>query len=173
MDISIRNITHDDLEIVKIINEATLPENYPRKLWEFWISNYAKYSFVSVCNLSINGYIISDNEKIISFAVRENYRHNNIGTKLFLNCLNSTTNDIVLHCRKSNIVALNMYKKYDFIITKEISNYYKDKEDAYEMKRKYDTNTIHLLNNIKNKNDLEKLKKKYYYIKIIKNHLLM
>jgi hypothetical protein len=57
------------------------------------------------------------------------------------------------------MVALNMYKKYGFVITKEISNYYKDKEDAYEMEREYNTNTIHLLNNIKNKNDLEKLKK--------------
>lgn len=138
MDIQIKNIEKKHLNIVKLINELSLPERYPIQLWEHWIEKYNNYSFIAENNNNVLGYIICDNDKIISLAVRDNYRHNNIGKKLMTFCLKSITNDIKLCCRKSNIIALNLYKKNGFEIQYEIENYYSNpKENGYELIRKY------------------------------------
>ncbi len=41
---------------------------------------------------------------------------------------------IVLEVRVSNVTAQNLYRKYDFIIENTKTKYYKDKEDAYDMR---------------------------------------
>lgn len=162
MDINIRNIQYDDLKIVKLLNESILSENYPIKLWEYWIEKYKKYSFVALYNDVIIGYIICDNNKIISLAVKENYRHLGIGTKLLTTCLSVIKSDIYLHCRKSNNIALKFYEKYGFIIKKKLLNFYNfPKDNAYLLCRKYKKIDIITLDS---KSEKEKLKKELLYI---------
>lgn len=136
LNIFIRNIEYDDIQFVKFLNEKYLSENYPIKLWEYWVEKFNKYSFVCICNSSIVGYIISDNTKIISFVVKENYRKYGIGKQLMSKCLTHTTNDIELHCRISNLPALKLYEKFNFTPVETIHNYYSfPKEDAFLLKR--------------------------------------
>lgn len=79
-----------------------------------------------------NHYEITD---IINIAVKEEYQHNNIGSKLMEYLLNNTkASKIMLEVNEKNINALNFYKKYNF---KEINrrNKYYGENDAIIMER--------------------------------------
>lgn len=158
MKIIIRNMKYTDLSKVKSLNEITLPENYAFSTWENWFNKGKKYSFVALDNSLIIGYILCDGKQLISLSVNEKYRHNGIGNQLILNSLSILKNDIDLYCRVSNKIALNLYKKYGFIIKEELQNYYRNpSENGYIMVRKYIpiTNIIPI-NNIKKKINIQK-----------------
>jgi len=138
MKIVIKQIKFNDLNRIIEINENCLPENYSK---DFWTQQYYKSkctSYVAYNSGIIIGYILCDNNSIISFAIDENYRRNGIGKQLLLNCLNSVSNNIKLYCRVHNINAFTLYKKLNFNIIDEISEYYMNPIDnAYVMEWKY------------------------------------
>jgi len=143
MKILIRNINDNDLSNVKELNELLLPENYPLEIWEDWFNKGKEFSFIAIDNLTVIGYILCDGKKIISLAIKSEYRHNGIGKQLILNCLSVIENNIGLYCRISNLIAINLYKNCGFNIYKKINGYYQSldkeklREDGYLMVRKY------------------------------------
>jgi len=87
------------------------------------------------------GYIalmdLGKDAKIISFAVKKEFRRKGIGTKLLKTaierCKQRGKERILLEVRVSNTVAQRLYKKNGFKIVDVIPNYYNDGEDAYLM----------------------------------------
>ncbi len=87
------------------------------------------------------GYIalmdLGKDAKIISFAVKKEFRRKGIGTKLLKTaierCKQRGKERILLEVRVSNTVAQRLYKKNGFKIIDVIPNYYNDGEDAYLM----------------------------------------
>ncbi len=77
------------------------------------------------------------NAKIVSFAVRREFRGRGIGGKLLKaaieRCRQRGKERILLEVRVSNTVAQRLYKKNGFEIIDVIPNYYNDGEDAYLM----------------------------------------
>jgi len=75
--------------------------------------------------------------KIISFAVKREFRGKGIGTKLLKTaierCKQRGKERILLEVRVSNTTAQRLYKKNGFKIIDVIPNYYNDGEDAYLM----------------------------------------
>lgn len=75
-----------------------------------------------------------DEIDIINIVVKEEYQKKKIGAKL-LDYLFKTFNDVVkynLEVRASNFKAINLYKKFDFIIVSTRKKYY-ESEDGYLM----------------------------------------
>lgn len=138
MSIIIRNMLENDLNDVKSLNEATLPENYP--MW-IWINEFVKakdFSFVALDNNKIVGYILCNKEYIVSFAVSNKYRGQGIGSKLLKMCIGKLKNNVKLQVRVNNSVAIKLYQKNGFEIKKTLPNYYMNPvEDAYLMEYKY------------------------------------
>jgi len=75
--------------------------------------------------------------KIISFAVKKEFRGKGIGSKLLRaaidRCRQKGKERLLLEVRVSNEVAQRLYKKNGFKIIDVIPNYYNDGEDAYLM----------------------------------------
>ncbi|HIP25768.1 MAG TPA: ribosomal-protein-alanine N-acetyltransferase [Archaeoglobus profundus] len=87
------------------------------------------------------GYIaimdLGTNAKIISFAVKKEFRRKGIGTKLLKaaikRCKEKGKRKILLEVRISNKIAQHLYKKNGFKVIDVIPNYYSDGESAYLM----------------------------------------
>ena len=95
-----------------------------------------------VCRLNnkIIGYFFSKNVKneyhILNFALKKNYQHRGYGNFFFNIIINEYILDgsVFLEVKRSNLPAINFYKKFNF---KEIGfkkKYYSDGEDAIIMK---------------------------------------
>lgn len=75
-----------------------------------------------------------DEIDIINIVVKEEYQHKKIGTKL-LDYLFKCYDDVIkynLEVRASNLKAINLYKKFDFVIVNTRKKYYEG-EDGYFM----------------------------------------
>jgi len=87
------------------------------------------------------GYIaimdLGANAKIMSFAVKREFRRKGIGTKLLKaaikRCKEKGKRKILLEVRISNTVAQHLYKKNGFKVIDLLPNYYNDGESAYLM----------------------------------------
>lgn len=83
---------------------------------------------------------IFDNIDVISVAVANKYKRQGIGTLLF-DILDKVSKDlkaktISLEVRVNNTAAINLYKKHNFVILREIKNYYAESnENAYFMQK--------------------------------------
>ncbi len=75
--------------------------------------------------------------KIISFAVKPEYRRMGIGTMLLRNAIERLKSRgkkrILLEVRVSNVEAQRLYKKFGFKTISTLPRYYSDGEDAYLM----------------------------------------
>ena len=114
-------------------SEAALSEELSNKFSRF---------FVALLNGEIVGYIGSHNVLgevyITNVAVFPEYRCNGIGEKLIKKLIESVENEdadfITLEVRKSNVSAINLYKKCGFCTVGERKNFYeKPCEDAVLM----------------------------------------
>lgn len=102
------------------------------------LSNYLCYEYDNV----VVGYIglwITDIGSILNVAVDKKYRGKKIGSKLIEESIKvfdlNNIKEISLEVRVSNLIAINLYKKYDFKEVLIKKNYYADKEDAILMMR--------------------------------------
>lgn len=136
--IIIRNAKFMDLKCMDAVNKKNLTENYSMDYWieTFNINGGKKHSFVACFANEIIGYILANDTTIISFAINEPFRKFGIGKQLLSHCINTFQCDILLHVRKTNDIARNLYKSFDFVDNNLIEGYYIN-EDAYEMIHKY------------------------------------
>lgn len=156
---TITEVKHEELPIVKEINEVTLPENYPMYFYEMLYMNFPKAFLVAKVDGKIVGYIMCRVETafkfdtlipkvyksghIISIAVLKEYRRMGIGESLMKKAMESLKNhyncsEVYLEVRVSNMPAIKLYEKLNFKIDRIIRGYYRDGEDAYVMSRSLD-----------------------------------
>lgn len=90
---------------------------------------------------------------ITSISVLPEYRKRKIGNSIMSYIIDDTSDaeEVYLHVKISNKPAIELYKKYEFVIIKQESGIYDD-EDAYLMKR---------VNNVPKESDRKSLLKSF------------
>ncbi|ADB57514.1 ribosomal-protein-alanine acetyltransferase [Archaeoglobus profundus DSM 5631] len=130
----------DFRDIMEIDGEAFSPRN---PVYDVYIYvTYGSDLLVADIGGKVVGYIAvmdidRETSKIVSLAVKKEFRRKGIGTKLLSTaierCKERGKKKIILEVRVSNYPAQNLYKKMGFKIVDVIPNYYQDGEDAYLM----------------------------------------
>jgi ribosomal-protein-alanine N-acetyltransferase len=156
-DIIIRECTKDDLEGVIKVNEKELPEDYPYFFYKSILDSYSDAFLVATKKTNaqkIVGYIMWRVERapsidnlnlinkghLVSIAVLTPHRRQGVATALLSNSMpeikNYNISEYVLEVRVSNYSAINLYKKFGYVIKNIKKNYYRDGENAYYMVKK-------------------------------------
>lgn len=143
MDIILREMRLEDLDDVLQIEEKTFSDPWSRKSFEMEITeNLLSTNIVAQYQEKIIGYAgmwtIIDEGHITNIAVDEEYKGRSVGNYLLMGlikqCKNNEIYKITLEVRKSNVVAINLYKKHGFVEAGIRKDYYiNEKEDAIIM----------------------------------------
>jgi len=131
--------TSDYRDVLEIDKEAFAPQNATYDLYIYL--TYGSDVLVADIGGKIVGYAASmemgSEAKIMSIAVRKEYRGLGIGSKLLdeviKRCKERGKAQLFLEVRVSNKIAQQLYKKKGFRIIDIIPAYYNDGEDAYVM----------------------------------------
>lgn len=139
----IRKVNIIDLEsILEIEEDLFNGESYSYKDLEYELNDNPYSNFFC---LEIDGVIVAyidiwkmfETSSIALFAVKKGFQNKGYGSSLLeygINfCDNEKCDNISLEVRVSNEKAINLYKKYGFIIVNTRKDYYSDHEDAYLM----------------------------------------
>jgi ribosomal-protein-alanine N-acetyltransferase len=129
----------DFKDILKIEEEAFRPKNPAYDL--FIYLSYSSDLLVADIGGKVIGYIavmdMNSSSKIISFAVKKEFRGHGVGSMLLdraiERCKSRGKRSVILEVRVSNEMAQLLYKKKGFKVVDVIAGYYKDGEDAYLM----------------------------------------
>lgn len=126
------------------IEKVSFPNRnaYPNSLFEKYYKECPEGFIVAESGGEIIGYIIgrqkNDQVKIISLAVKPDFRQKGIGKKLtnFLihRFKKEGVKEISLNVRVKNKIGIAFYQKLGFKISKMIKNYYRNIDDAYSIK---------------------------------------
>lgn len=144
LTVSIRRMTEADASAVASISTAAIQDSWTEKAFIDIVQNPVYLNLVAKTNDIIIGYIsvsmAADEADITNIAVDSRYRRNGIADKL-LQCTfeyasNEGINKIFLEVRQSNLPAIALYEKNDFITLGIRKNYYSNpKEDAIIMQK--------------------------------------
>lgn len=144
MNYKIRKLKEEDIPVV-IKQEDEIFHEYDDMLEINMEINPFMYYFVLEIDSQIAGFIglsIIDNAEIHKFYVIPEYRRMGFGEMLLKFvidlCSMSHILNLTLEVRKSNLPALNLYKKLQFKIVAERESYYRDGEDAYLMLKEFE-----------------------------------
>lgn len=144
--VQIRSATVNDICIIKIINEASLTENYNIDTYQKHIEIYnMTYVIEQMANDKWQpvGYVmgrIDDGIEahVSSIAVLPTSRGQKFGQRLMLAFLVEAKHRKLKSCslqvRVGNAVAIHLYKRLGFHAIRELANYYPD-EDGILMRR--------------------------------------
>lgn len=116
-------------------NRRNLPENYSMNMWENHLRSHPYHSFVLTDGSIIHGYLLSDGNTILSFAVDELYRGQGYGHALMEKFFSCHNGPISLQVRVSNLKAQKLYRQFGFAITDTLKGYYQDGENGLLMTR--------------------------------------
>lgn len=139
----IRRFKIPDLDRVTEIRKNSLPNPWPKSLFEKMYRLYPEYFFVAEEKGKVIGYITGQIRRKISrinsLAVDKKWRKRGIGRTLANHLIDEfkrkRVKEIFLHVRTWNKKALNFYQNLGFKIIKTIKKYYKNEDDAYLMKK--------------------------------------
>jgi len=154
IEYKVERVRYDELGVVKALNEALLPENYPMYFYENLFKSWGDAFLVAKVDGEIVGYVMCRVEKefrlelpirilkvghIVSIAVKPEYRRMGIGRSLMERAVKTLfdmygVEYVYLEVRVSNEAAIKFYEKLGFKITRRVSGYYRDGEDAYIMR---------------------------------------
>jgi len=151
----LRKFEPDDLQSVMQVNRVCLPENYTDFFFMDLHQRFPETFIVAEENKNIAGYIMCRIEvglsnygfgglirkgHVVSIAVMPQYRRKGIANMLITKALEGMqfykAKQCFLEVRVTNDIALSLYKKLGFEVTRTISGYYSDGEDAYVMTKK-------------------------------------
>lgn len=144
MDIQIRRANTYDLEQIDKIEKTLKHRILSYDLLKSTLDKDTYYYFVAIKNNTMVGYIAAeflvDHFDILSIAVLNEYRRQNIATELLNNLfdISQTLNisDVFLEVRCNNLAAIRFYEKMKFEKISSRKNYYTDThEDAYIYKK--------------------------------------
>lgn len=142
----IREFRRQDIKRVLEIENASFKDRYPAKIL-LDIFNLGAGFLVAQQDNIVVGYIIfwirfEDEGHIISIAVDDEYRRNNVGSQLLKTALEIfkryNLTHIKLEVRVSNEGAIKFYDEMGFNKSKILNKYYEDHEDAVLMEMDLD-----------------------------------
>ena len=143
MSVTIRRMQKTDIKIVFKLEKEIF--NDPWTLESFYtevVSKNHSYPFVLFNDNLFAGYAVvwyySGEIHIGNFAIHPDFRRQGLGEYLLLNILEKFKdyNAAYLEVRRSNIAAINLYKKFAFEELYVRENYYSNNEDAIVMCKK-------------------------------------
>jgi ribosomal-protein-alanine N-acetyltransferase len=151
----LRKFAPNDLQSVMQINRVCLPENYTDFFFMDLHQRFPETFIVAEENEEIAGYIMCRIEvglsnygfgglirkgHVVSIAVMPQYRRRGIANALISRALEGMhyykAKQCFLEVRVTNEVAISLYKRLGFEITRTINGYYSDGEDAYVMTKR-------------------------------------
>jgi ribosomal-protein-alanine N-acetyltransferase len=151
----LRKFIPDDLQSVIQINRVCLPENYTDFFFMDLHQRFPETFIVAEEDAGIAGYIMCRIEvglsnygfgglikkgHVVSIAVLPQYRRRGTAHALISKALEGMqyykAKQCFLEVRVTNDIAISLYKKLGFEITRTINGYYSDGEDAYVMTKK-------------------------------------
>lgn len=145
--IVISNAKRSNVKMMSDLNTRSLSENYDLDFWYSIFDIHKKHCFVAISSGLVIGYVLANDNNIMSFAIDEKYRHKGIGKMLLYNYLNTITQDATLKVRVDNENAIKLYKSLGFVEDHIIEDYYQNPTiSAIHMVRKYD-NKKYITNN--------------------------
>jgi ribosomal-protein-alanine N-acetyltransferase len=149
---NLRKFVPDDLQGVMQINRVCLPENYTDFFFMDLHQRFPETFTVAEENKEIAGYIMCRIEvglsnlglgglirkgHVVSIAVLPQSRRKGVAKALISRALEGMryykAKQCFLEVRVTNEVAVSLYKKLGFDVTRTLSGYYSDGEDAYVM----------------------------------------
>ena len=152
----LRKFVPGDLQDVMKINRICLPENYTDFFFMDLHQRFPETFIVAEENMEIAGYIMCRIEvglsnfgfsglvkkgHIVSIAVMPQYRRKGVARALINKALDGMqyykAKQCFLEVRVTNDLAISLYKKLGFEITRTINGYYSDGEDAYVMTKRF------------------------------------
>jgi ribosomal-protein-alanine N-acetyltransferase len=153
--IKLRKFEPDDLQNVMQVNRVCLPENYTDFFFMDLHQRFPETFIVAEENNNITGYIMCRIEvglsnygfgglirkgHVVSIAVMPQYRRRGIAFGVMNRALEGMqyykAKQCFLEVRITNDLAISLYKKLGFEITRTLNGYYSDGEDAYVMTKK-------------------------------------
>lgn len=152
--VCIRNATVNDLPAMQQCNLYNLPENYQMKYYLYHILSWPQLSWVAEdYDKKIVGYVLSKMEDeaeephghVTSLAVLRSHRKTGLATKLMQAAQHAMeeafgAHYVTLHVRVGNRAAFTLYNQtLGFDIHDTDLKYYADQEDAYEMRKMFQT----------------------------------
>ena len=151
----LRKFVPDDLQSVMEINRVCLPENYTDFFFMDLHQSFPETFIVAEENNQVVGYIMCRIEvglsnfgfgglirkgHVVSIAVMPEYRRKGIAYALISRAFEGMqfykAKQCFLEVRVTNDIAMSLYKKLGFEITKTMKGYYSDGEDAYVMTKR-------------------------------------
>lgn len=138
--IQISKMEKDDIIGIYEVEKESFPVPWPMSSFEEELNNlFARY-LVAKINNRIVGYIglwfVMDECHITNIAVLPEFRRNKVASKLvnemFKLCKFYETSYILLEVRKSNVPAINFYKKIGFKEDSIRKDYYKNPDNTRE-----------------------------------------
>jgi ribosomal-protein-alanine N-acetyltransferase len=151
----LRKFERGDLQAVMRINRVCLPENYTDMFFVDLHERFPETFIVAEENKSIVGYIMCRIEvglsnfglgglirkgHVVSLAVMPKARRQGVASALLNAAMEGMcaykAKQIYLEVRVTNEAGVNLYKGVGLEVTRTISGYYSDGEDAYVMSKK-------------------------------------
>ncbi|MCX8150172.1 MAG: ribosomal protein S18-alanine N-acetyltransferase [Candidatus Bathyarchaeota archaeon] len=152
---TLRKFTPDDLQAVMRINRVCLPENYTDMFFMDLHQRFPETFIVAEEDGEIIGYIMCRIEvglsniglgglvrkgHVVSIAVMPKGRRKGVATALLKAAMEGMTRykakQIFLEVRVTNHAGIELYKKLGLEVSRTISGYYSDGEDAYVMTKR-------------------------------------
>lgn len=152
---TLRKFTPDDLQAVMRINRLCLPENYTDMFFMDLHQRFPETFIVAEEDGEIIGYIMCRIEvglsniglgglvrkgHVVSIAVMPKGRRKGVATALLKaameGMLHYKAKQIFLEVRVTNQAGIELYKKLGLEVSRTISGYYSDGEDAYVMTKR-------------------------------------
>jgi [ribosomal protein S18]-alanine N-acetyltransferase len=152
---TLRKFVPDDLQNVMQINRVCLPENYSDFFFMDLHQRYPETFIICEESGQIEGYIMCRIEvglsnygfsglvrkgHVVSIAVLPQFRHRGVAQAIIKKALEGMdyykAKQCFLEVRVTNDVAISLYKKLGFEVTRTINGYYSDGEDAYVMTKR-------------------------------------
>ncbi len=150
----LRKFEPDDLQDVMQINRVCLPENYTDMFFMDLHERFPETFIVAEQDGEVVGYIMSRIEvglnnfglgglirkgHVVSIAVMPQARRKGVASALITTAMEGMRHykgkQIYLEVRVTNDIGIKLYKKLGLEITRTISGYYSDGEDAYVMSK--------------------------------------
>jgi ribosomal-protein-alanine N-acetyltransferase len=152
-DYSIQLFEEKDLDDVVKINWTCLPENYDNSFFLTLFYHYPKtFVVANQVGKGVIGYIMGRIETgfselkrfsltrkghVVSIAVLPESRNKGVASSLLNKALEGfreyKVSEIFLEVRESNKIAIDLYQKFGFNVSRQVKGYYRDGETAYIM----------------------------------------
>lgn len=143
MDVVIKTVEFNDLEIIKKISNKILKTKFTKEQYKKIYKGFKNFMLIALKNSKVVGFLVAKlSEKsncfiIHSMGVLDNYRNQGIGTNLLREIIQRLreleVDKIMIHVRGKNKKAINFYENFGFEKRKNINMFYSDGDKAVEM----------------------------------------